>query len=248
MRSGRTGITNYCFGSDIVEWDISSANTSLMSFYYLKSQKVIERLQSLPKEQRVIKVGLMLQKDKEFSKALQQSFDDITDLFIKANGLTSEDIIGVRKDAVYVKNHVVTVQDFGDCVHFIPKNSYHAYIYLDPIEVFIGSRRTDVKGISDENTELHKDGMLTMIGDVVRLCEVGDTYGLNEYMHSVADAYKKRELPLEWYREFNSNSCFKWIDDDGYVLLADILEKDLDQVDISHNYFKVILPVIQMLC
>lgn len=248
MKSGRTGITNYCFGSDIVEWDISSANTSLMEFYHLKPQKVIERLRQLPKEQRVVKVGLMLQKDKDFSKALQKAFDDITTLFVEANGLTSEDIIAVKKDAVYVKNHVITVQDFGGCVHFVPKNTYHAYYYIDPLEIYVGTKVIDVKGIGDENLPLHKSGILQMIGDVTRLCEVGDLYGLNEYMHSVADAYKKRELPIDWYREFNANSCFKWVDGDGYVLLSDIREDDLSEVDITHNYMKVILPLIQMIC
>ena len=57
----------FIYNNEIIEWDIKSANTSLMSYYNLQPDKVIQKLASMTKSQREISVGKLMKKDKEFS-------------------------------------------------------------------------------------------------------------------------------------------------------------------------------------
>lgn len=42
----------FIHNNEIIEWDIKSANTSLMRYYNLQPNKVIDKLASMPKSQR----------------------------------------------------------------------------------------------------------------------------------------------------------------------------------------------------
>ena len=56
--------------SSITEFDIKSANTSLMRYYGLASDNIISKLEKLPQEKREVAVGLLCQKDKHQQEVL----------------------------------------------------------------------------------------------------------------------------------------------------------------------------------
>lgn len=231
--------------ASIIEWDIKSANTSLMRYYNLYPLKKIEKIESMDKENRVIAVGKLMKNDKEFSKKLGSAFNDIIKEFISSNNIPEEDIISVKRDAVFVRNFDIEKTAFGDSVLFVPKNEYKTFMKLPLYEFYINDYKIDVKGIVNEKLELHKNGMLRFIRDIYSFN--GERYDLSKYyLKDFVLAYKKKELEFDMYREFSSGSTYR-LDIDGYELLIDnISEDDMAYLDISYNYMNVILPSIRL--
>lgn len=231
----------FIHNNEIIEWDIKSANTSLMSYYNLQPENVITKLASMAKSQREISVGKLMRKDKEFAKALENSFNEIVNEFFEANELSWDDIVAVKKDAVFVKNHRIKKSEFG-AVHFIPKNQYKHVLLLPKYEIYISDEKIDVKGIPDDKVKLHQDGVLDFIKTSM---ETADDYiNLQSYFKEYVNAYKKKELDYDHYREFNPESLFR-VGGEYPMLTDSMIEEDMEFLDISYNYINVIIPTIQ---
>ena len=234
------------YNSSIIEYDIKHANINVSKYYNLyKDFEYLDTLDALPKKDREVKFGLLLRKNPNLSKSLEESFNKIVKEFLEANDLDIlMDVLSIKKDAVYVINHKVTQTKFGP-VEFIPKNVYHAFININKLEFYIASDYIDVKGIGDSYRK-HKDGILLMIQSLVdNLEQNGDP---NEYLSELVKLYKNKKLSIEAYREFNSRSQYKCCIDGIMVMMDDISYEILDSsCDISYNYINIILPLIRLL-
>ena len=229
----------------IDEWDIKSANTSLMRYYGLVSEKIVSRFEDMKKQDREIAVGLYCKKHKDFTVALEKSFTDIVNEFINANNLDPEtDIISIKKDALFVRNKRVVNNEFGNgTVRFVKKNSYSGCLLIPQYEFYYSKDHIDVKGISDEVLNLHEDGTLAFISMMMQ--ESNNWIELNQFMKEYAIAYKTRQLPFNAYREFNSSSKFRVNLYGNEVMMDDIDEELIDDTDISFNYVKVYLEALK---
>ena len=231
----------FIYNNEIIEWDIKSANTSLMSYYNLQPEKVIQKLANMAKSQREIAVGKLMRKDKEFSRNLEESFNKIIQEFMDTNELSWDDIVSVKKDAVFVKNHKIAHSEFG-AVHFIPKNQYKHVLLLPKYEIYISDSVTDVKGIPNDKLPLHEDGMLDFIRTTME--SASEMNHLKSIFKEYVTAYKRKELEFEAYREFNSDSFFR-IGGEFPMMTDAMIEDDMEFLDISYNYINVIIPTIQ---
>lgn len=240
--------------SEIVEWDIKTANLSICKEYKLLNDKQIAQISSMSKDKRVRTVGLLSRASKKFAKALEEHFNIAVNQFIEQNGLDKDqDIICIKKDAVFVINKKISKPDVGENIHFVRKNVYDAFVRLDRFEFYINDDTVDVKGLQEQQ-HLHENGICHLIKDTVRTAsEVKLNDGLmNEYLSEMVNLYKNHELAIEYYREFNSTSAYRVIDKDGTeFVFNDISEDYLDekgyQLDISYNYMNIIIPLIRML-
>lgn len=236
--------------SRVIEWDIKSGNTSIMRAFNLCPIERIQELEGMKKQDRVIAVGNMM-KDSEFSKKLEAGFNQVVNEFMELNGLNKDDdVLRIMRDAVYVINKPIKYDTIREYCHFIPKNEYIGYFFLNPYEFFIGQHGIDVKGIDDEKLKSHENGTLRVIRDVYDACvEYNmDQVKINAFMKGVVDAYIHRDLEFDAYREFNNESNFR-INMYGHEVLSDaVTERDLSDVDISFNYLKIIIPLIKLLC
>lgn len=239
---------NVLVNSSIVEYDIKSGNTSVMRQFQLTDENEISRIESLAKKDRVIAVGNMM-KDKDFSKALESGFNTVVDEFLKKNNLDrDDDVLMIMRDAVFVIVKPIQYQDIGSC-HFRPKGSYSGFLRCSPYEFLVASDHIDVKGMKDEDLDLHKNGVLQMIRDVYDACSEYhmDTIKISQYLKELLVAYKEKALPLDYYREFNSTGKFKLIYDSHDIMMDSITEEDLPELSIDYNYVKIILPLIRNL-
>ena len=236
--------------SRVIEWDIKSGNTSIMRAFKLCPLERIEELEGMKKQDRVIAVGNMM-KDPDFSKKLESGFNQVVNKFIELNHLDKDDdVLRIMRDAVYVINKPIQYNTIREYCHFIPKNEYMGYMYLQPYEFFIAPDRIDVKGISDDKLQYHQNGILRVIRDVYNACiEYNlDQTKINAFMKGAVDAYIHRDLEFDAYREFNNESVFR-VNLYGHEVLTDVItEKDLPNTDISYNYMKIIIPLIKLLC
>lgn len=240
------------FNSEIIEWDIKSANTSVMREYALANAKLINKLDSLSKSKRNVYVGNMMRNDKEFSKNLESAFNDIVTRFMQQNNLHEHDIVSIKRDAVFVSNHKIIREKIGNYVKFIPKNIYHAFLLLNTLEFYFSfdNGRIDVKGINDKVLKKHENGILKFLRQVIYLLENEDKISLHRYLREFVDTYKMRGLPFEYYRHFDENSKYIMYIDMGYdekewVEIDEIDEDVIDYVSIKYNYENIILPLIQ---
>lgn len=229
----------------IDEWDIRSANTSLMKYYKLASPAIISKLEKMEKRDREPAVGRISQKDKSFSAALEKAFTDIINEFITANQLNPDtDIISIKKDSVFVRNKNIQYHEFGNgAVNFINKNSYAGCLLIPNYEFYYAKDKIDVKGISDDVLHLHEDGILAFISMMMQ--ESNNWIELNRFMKEYTVAYKTRQLPFNAYREFTSVSKFR-VSLYGNEVLMDNIDEDLiEDTDISFNYEKIYLQALK---
>lgn len=241
----------------IEEWDIRSANTSLMRRYKLIPSYQINKIESLPKREREIKVGLLTQKNKDFGFALEEAFTKIIEEFIEANRLDRDnDIVSIKKDAVFVRSRELRRDEFGDDivdgdgitrapVQFVRKNQYTGFLYLPQYEIYYSPKKIDVKGVADDSLPLHENGMLYLFRSIFEMAR--DWRELNAFLKEYAGAYKRRELDFDAYREFTSDSKFR-VNMFGNELLMDNIEEELlELTDISYNYKHVYLEILKVI-
>jgi hypothetical protein len=199
----------------------------------------------MDKRDREISVGMLIKKNREFSTTLEKAFTDIIEEFIAVNMLDSEDdIISIKKDALFIKNKNIKCNEFGNGdVKFIKKNSYTGCLLIPNYEFYYSKDVIDVKGLSDEVLHLHEDGTLAFISTMMQ--ESNNWNELNKFMKEYSSAYKNRQLPFNAYREFTSSSKFR-VNLYGNEILMDEIDEDmLECTDIGYNYTKIFLPSLK---
>ena len=227
----------YLFNTDIYEYDMKSAGTSIMEEFQIVSGDIISHLKELPKKQRVVYEG-NLQKNKEIASKLRDGFAEIRKRFYIENSIELDDIVSVNKDAIFVTKRCNELK-FG-CVRFAEKNHYSSYVRLSRYQFYYNGE-VDVKGISDKIVGLHDDGMLRIVRTFFRNMETSDKKTVLIYLRRVITDYKTRKLPIEYYREFTPSSKYTVIDGDWEY--DSFWEDRVYELDISYNLENVLLPL-----
>ena len=226
----------YIFNRTIVEYDMKSAGLSLIKEFQLLPKKTIKKLDDIyDKEKRNKEIGLLERNNKELVEKKKIAFQVVREEFLKANQLEDNEIISIKKDAIFTTREVPHTT-FGEYIVFQKKNQYSSYLRVGKrkIELYYNSDKIDVKGIGDENVELHEDGMLAFYNTFIRKMEMEKPESVLRYLRTFIDQYKKMELPVEYYREFNAKSCYVTKTGGEYM---DYWEDQKLDLDISYNYF-----------
>ena len=241
----------YLTNRSIIEYDLKSANTSLCKEYELLPSDEIEKIESLDKKKRVVRIGLLQRKDKSFKEKLSASFIDIRKRFFEANHIEDKQILSIKKDAIFTIGEVEET-DFGFC-HFVEKNRYTSYLYIknafNRFEFYYSSDgKLDIKGLGDEAYALHKEYLISFFKQIFFHMENSSPQTLYRYLSRFATKYKKRELDIGYYREFTQNSIFHLMDhEETYSDSQYIPYEDREKhVDIDYNFSQVIMPLVRM--
>lgn len=248
----------FLINSKITEYDIKSGNTSMMKRYQLQPPEVIAEIEKMEKKQRNVTVGLIQKQDRTFAKRLEESFDRTVKEFIEKNGLDIDvDVLAVRKDAVFVVNHPVTITQLDSNVLFREKSQYHAALQIGPRLEFYFTDQNDVEiknfvtAEKDDNQALEKlkPGMISFLREFVEIAEGTNMNRVKVYqwLRDFCTYYKQRDLDVEYYREFTREALFHirlGEDDTYYDQIPDTMIEDLD---ISFNYRNIIIPLLQIL-
>jgi len=243
--------------SIITEWDMKRAGLSLIKEYRLLSQEEIDTLEKLSKSECDIKIGKMQIRDKILSRNLEKAFTDSMNQFMDENGIDRDlDIISIKKDACFVINHHVIKSEFGEFIKFVPKNEYHAFLYIKPFEFYFKKGDDfDIKGLSSDKSvrtkliNLHRNGILNFILYVVDIAEKSrmNLRELSKFLHEFVNLYKRKELDFDYYREFNIESKFRYQFMNSEIMAENIDDRMLEKVNIEYNYKNIILPIIKII-
>lgn len=237
----------FLINSEIVEYDIKSAGLSLAKEYKYLNEKTINKLENMSKFDRNRRMGILKLIDKQLSKNENNALIEARKLFIKSNNLSVGNIIAIKKDAVFVTQRCNN-RKFGN-IEFVPKNKYTSYMELNRLEFYYNSNRLDIKGIDDVMLEKHENYMLEFFKTYLSFLESGNDSQLKDYITNFVYRYKTKLLDLEYYREFNASSAYRLKDmiENNIYGIDTINSASFEDIDISYNYFKYLVPLCTML-
>lgn len=243
----RHNFTNHDIGiiinSEIIEYDIRSAGLSLAKEFGYLDKFTISKLENMTKSERNRRIGIMKISNKQLSKKENECLVKVRELFIKSNNLNVEDIIAIKKDAIFVTKRCNN-RKFGE-VEFVPKNSYTSYMELNGLEFYYSSNNMDIKGVNDNMIKLHENYMLDFFINYIELLEKGNDKKLIDYVTYFVYKYKSKSLDVEYYREFNASSNFrlKGIVENNMYGIDTIDSSGIEEIDIHYNYFNYLVPL-----
>ena len=205
---------------EIFEYDIAKANISILLQYGYISPNEFNMYSQMNKLQRQIAIG-NLQKNPMYSKAIDTGFEEARKMLIQKNDIKEEEIVSIKKDALYVTNKL-NYTDFGN-IHFTIRGVYSMMIKCMKLEIyFFYNEISDdydiqVKGISDDKLYLHQPFM-SLLCDILRLVQMKNIPAAMQMITDVRKAYDEDQLPIECYREFDANSAYRILGMDYGVL------------------------------
>lgn len=229
----------------IIEYDMKAANISCLLENNCITAEYYNYLNSMPKREREIQVGMDRIMHPEFSTIINKTIKAAKIELVKANDINPSSIVRVANDAVYINTPVdLNITRFGNYLEFRPKGVYSVFVKLNRVIIFLNllennSVDIDIKGIG-KNMELHSNGILSAIATTVMLTERDSIdSGLN-YISSIIEEYVNLRLPIDFYREFNAESCYRLLQADKYskvniLGLRYLDESYKDKIDIQYN-------------
>ncbi len=240
---------DYILSKKITEYDIKSAGLNLCKYYNLLPNDEIKRLEELSKKQRQIAIGKLMRDDKEFNEKCTKSFKHMRKMFFRANKLVDDDILSIKKDAIFIVSKKCKKCKFEN-VEFVEKNVYTSYHKFGNIELYYNSKTNilDVKGINNDLLYQHTS-FINILKRIFRMLENNNVQEFTKFMLRFVDDYKNKRLSYDYYREFNANSMYSLINTNSvsnYVITVPNMDQTIDNnLDISYNYINYILPIIQ---
>lgn len=245
---------DFSFGSSIIEYDMKSAGLSLIKEFKMLPDDEIQKLEALNKQSRNIKIGLMQKKNKGFAKELLVKFVEARKRFIISNRINENNILSIKKDAIFVIDRECDITDFGH-IHFVPKNKYTSFIKLNKLEFYINTRtrQVDVKGLGqaiEDRQELHEYHDEYLLSFIVKFCSMRENMVerkiAQRYLSSFIKKYLNKELPIGYYRELDRAHPIR-LRISG--MDKDICMREYDRIEdviINFNYFMYILPLVSL--
>ena len=216
----------YLFDEDIIEYDMKDAGFNIIKqFKLLPSEKIME-LEKMGKGFDRHKAIGILQRDREFSTRLLDKFAEMRGLFVGYNNLGDNNIIAVKKDAIFTIGECKKTK-FGG-IEFAQKNRYSSYIRFEDnhnIEIYYSNELTDVKGMSESSLNRHRFYILQFLREVIAKLEDKNSSVRRDLIKFIMD-YKSMTLDETYYLEFNNKST------------------DINPV---YNYQKVLIPLVQII-
>lgn len=240
--SNYTANISYLINTYIYELDIQKSNINVLFTKGVIDQNTYNKLYNAPRMVRQCYIG-NLQKDPAVVKLLQQGVAEARSWLVKNNNIQSYEVLSIKNDAVFVIGRCPQITDFG-MIKFIVKNKYTGFYKLNHLECYYlydsitRAETLDIKGISDERLELHKNGFYIFLLD---MCNIMQCNGVEIALRMLKDyyyTYVRRMLPIDHYREFNAGSQYKYkvhtSIGTGFVI-DDSTDANKELLDISYN-------------
>lgn len=211
--------TNYttplCFiNNSIYEYDIRKANISILLKNNVISAETYNAFLNMDKMERQIKIGLMQKNNPELKNVLELGFEEARRLLIESNSIQKEEIVSIKKDAIFVTRQLVYTS--FPPIEFVLKNRYDLFVKTEypKLEFYYGmidneEENLDVKGIKDEALPIHYGTWMTFLCEFFGYLSHGQLQEAMTLLSTTSKNYINRSLPIEYYREFNSISHFR---------------------------------------
>lgn len=234
----------------IYEYDIRSANVSMLRASGKVKESTLQQLEALDKDAREKAVGKMIRQNRKFYKIISEGIRKARETLFRENQIQDHEVLSIKNDAVFIIGRKLRYTQFGD-IEFRVKGQYTLFQQFNKIEFYYDRRhrRVDIKGVSDKVVmeEDHQKGMMVFFDTVFNYVCTDRRKELREYLIQFVDDYKTKTLPHYYYRELNSDNVYRTIVElSGFSFnLIEIGDENLDIINPIYNYNRYILPMIR---
>jgi hypothetical protein len=234
----------YLKNISITEWDIQSAGLSVLKFRKLLPEEELKKLELLDKKTRTIKEGLLQKSQPKIAESIIETLSKVRQGFTILNHIQEENILSIKKDALFLINTQITHPTVKEFFTFRNKNTYTSYILLNKSEFYFNSLTNvlHVKGLPEDSVNKQRNFILKDISGFLKSSEKVSSKTMFILLKNYREKYLSRQLPIETYRELNSGK-FRI----GDYLIEDVDSDLLNEIDITQNYMNYILPLIQLM-
>ena len=230
---------NLILNSFIREYDLSKANINALYERGVIDKSQYDNLYNADKQLREKTIGLMIRKDHNIYKEIQNGIIDAKRNLILANNIEPEDIICIKNDAVFVKNKKLEYTKFG-LMDFKLKNTYTIFIKINRYEFyyyfnsFNNEEKLDIKGIGDDKLKIHAKYFMDFLLALFNVLQTEGIIQAVNMLHNFSIAYIRKELDINYYRKFNYESDFDLQYNNNNW--SSIYVSDINLIDIRFNY------------
>ena len=207
----------------IVEYDIKSANISMLKKYNMISDSYYDYLSKLPKYDREVEIGIKIRDNIEIQKVIYNGIDETLKKFIEINNINPVNIIRRANDALYINTPIDLKYTNIDGIIVKQKNIYSSLLQLNKLLFLFyydPDINVDIKGIKPELVELHNGYMITVIGTAILLHERSSTIDALSYLNNIIESYINLKLPVEYYRNLDSFSNYVYNLYGGFISMT----------------------------
>lgn len=201
----------YIFNQYIREYDISKANISILFSKGVINRELYNQLYYADRMIRQVYIGNMIKYNPKIQEVLNEGIIEAKQKLFEANGITDNDIVSIKNDAVFVLNKAPNILEFGD-IKFVHKNTYTSFMRINELEIYYGYNFNyeviDIKGIKDTDLELYHTDFLNIIIDIFRCIQKNGAEVALRYMNYIINQYVNLELPINTYRRFRSSNDY----------------------------------------
>lgn len=229
----------------ISEYDLRAGGLSVIKENHLLKQEQIDKLSEMDKIKRNIIIGKLQAKSQTLTKEMVEGFGDARAKFANLNNLKEDDILSIKKDALFLINKPSLQTTVSNNLTFVCKNTYSSYINISNKEFYFSilTRQLDVKGISEECKKMQEKFLLNDIAKILAQSEKISKEQIFTNLKKYRSDYLNRKLPIETYRNLETGLFTL---EDGYEMDT-VDDSFIDQVDIAYNYIYYILPLIKII-
>ena len=233
---------------EVVEYDMHDAGFSIIQQHRLLPEDEIEAISKIKdKHERHVRVGNTLRGVKGLSATLNDAFKYYRMKFGIDNELLIEDVLSIKKDAIFVKKYCYQLS-FGRFIEFREKNVYYAFLRISKIECYWNHDKIDIKGVSDDVIErYHRDYTCKVIWQFMKYLSEFDNIKAVKYIVKMMEDYKNFKLSAGYYRTFNGDSKYPLsIPGATPVLAEEVGDSMLRMCNIEFNYRTVYIPLLNI--
>lgn len=234
----------YFVNTYIREYDLSKANINALLYTGRITQEEHATYLSMDKQEREVKIGLWIKKDKSVYKDIQSGIIEAKRRLVFANSIDDFDVVSVKNDAMFIVGKELSQTEFPP-FKFNLKNVFTVYLQAEELEIYYGdfvdpvsgmiNTNLDVKGMSDEALMRHRGGMLDLVCDICFKLQREDIRETMQWISEIYRLYVTRQLPKEYYRNFDAFSGYTINTFVSSMSLGEIDDTMINCVDINRN-------------
>lgn len=229
------------------EYDLAKANISILYEEGIISESQYKNFYNMPKQEREVSIGCMIRDNKDLYKVIQEGLRKARNTFLSANHIDDMNVLYIDNDSMtiiepkndnVVQNHYTT--RFSKVIEFKMKNVYTSLYRLKDVDFLYynnhsSEERYRVKYASI--AEKHTDGFLEFLLALANEAESsGNVLSVLQMIRYVHSQYLRGELNIEFYREFNQSSKYRFKQTTAaYMYSTDVAPRDIKCLDISYN-------------
>lgn len=225
----------------ITEYDISSANITMLRKYNKISEDYYCYLSKLPKYNREVEIGLLIQSDRSYYDIIRDGIIEAKKMLFMSNNIDMNNIVRIANDAVYINSsNDLTYTEF-DTVVFKKKSQHNCMLRLDKLIFFLSFNyntdyiNIDIKGLNDNAINLHSNYLINSIVEAIYILERSTIDEALKCVQQLYENYIHLRLPKEYYRELTPESLYHYKDSKFYLMDIDTI----DHIDINHNLYLI---------